>query len=306
MSRYALRRLGHAVLTLFGVSVLVFVVLRVMPGDPAKMLLPEGAPQSAIDELDRHLGLHRPLAVQYALFLKSVVQGDFGQSFQYRAPAGRVVRERVAATVDLTVAAMVLITGVGVPIGLVAAVRRRTPYDYAGMVFAVLGQSLPNFWLGIMLILLFGVTIHWLPTSGFESWRHLILPSVTLAAYPTAFVARLTRSGMLEVLGQDYIRTARSKGLPELKTVLRHALKNAMIPVLTVIGLQIGILLSGAVITESVFAWPGIGKLIVDAIFSRDFPVVQTVLILSAAIFILVNLAVDLLYTLVDPRIRFG
>ena len=306
MSRYALRRLWHAGLTLFGVSVLVFVMLRVMPGDPAKMLLPEGAPQSAIDELDRHLGLHRPIIVQYLFFLKSVFQGDFGLSFQYRAPAARVVLERVSATVDLTVAAMLLITGVGVPIGLVAAVRRRTPYDYAGMIFAVLGQSLPNFWLGIMLILLFGVTIRWLPTSGFESWRHLILPSITLAAYPTAFVARLTRSGMLEVLGQDYIRTARSKGLPETKTVLRHALKNAIIPVLTVIGLQIGILLSGAVITESVFAWPGIGKLIVDAIFSRDFPVVQTVLILSAAIFVLVNLLVDLLYTLVDPRIRFG
>jgi peptide/nickel transport system permease protein len=305
MSRYALRRLWHAVLTLFGVSVLVFVVLRVMPGDPAKMLLPEGAPQSAIDELDRHLGLHRPLAVQYLLFVKSVFQGDFGQSFQYRAPAARVVQERVSATVDLTVAAMLLITGIGVPIGLVAAVRRRTPYDYAGMTFAVLGQSLPNFWLGIMLILLFGVSIHWLPTSGFESWRHLILPSITLAAYPTAFVARLTRSGMLEVLGQDYVRTARSKGLPETKTVLRHALKNAIIPVLTVIGLQIGILLSGAVITESVFAWPGIGKLIVDAIFSRDFPVVQAVLILSAGIFVLVNLLVDLIYTLVDPRIRY-
>jgi peptide/nickel transport system permease protein len=305
MSRYALRRLWHAALTLFGVSVLVFVVLRVMPGDPAKMLLPEGAPQSAVDELNRHLGLHRPLAVQYLLFVQSVFRGDFGQSFQYRAPAARVVLERVSATVDLTIAAMLLITGVGVPIGLVAAVRRRTPYDYGGMIFAVLGQSLPNFWLGIMLILLFGVTIRWLPTSGFESWRHLILPSITLAAYPTAFVARLTRSGMLEVLGQDYIRTARSKGLPETKTVLRHALKNAIIPVLTVIGLQIGILLSGAVITESVFAWPGIGKLIVDAIFSRDFPVVQTVLILSAAIFVLVNLLVDLVYTLVDPRIRY-
>lgn len=306
MSRYAVRRLWHAALTLFGVSVLVFVVLRVIPGDPAKMLLPEGAPQSAVDELNRHLGLHRPLAVQYLLFLQSVFQGDFGQSFQYRAPAARVVLERVPATVDLTVAAMLLITSIGVPIGLVAAVRRRTPYDYGGMIFAVLGQSLPNFWLGIMLVLLFGVTIRWLPTSGFESWRHLILPSITLAAYPTAFVARLTRSGMLEVLGQDYIRTARSKGLPEAKTVLRHALKNAIIPVLTVIGLQIGILLSGAVITESVFAWPGIGKLIVDAIFSRDFPVVQTVLILSAAIFVLVNLVVDLMYTLVDPRIRFG
>ena len=217
-----------------------------------------------------------------------------------------MVLDRVPATIDLTIAAMLLITGVGVPIGLVAAVRRRTPYDYAGMVFAVLGQSLPNFWLGIMLILLFGVTLRWLPTSGFEGWRYLVLPSLTLAAYPTAFIARLTRSGMLEVLDQDFIRTARSKGLPATTTILRHALKNAIIPVLTVIGLQIGTLLSGAVITESVFAWPGIGKLIVDAIFSRDFPVVQTVLILSAATFVLVNLLVDLLYTLVDPRIRYG
>jgi len=306
MSRYAARRLWHAALTLFGVSILVFVVLRVMPGDPAKMLLPEGAPQSAVVELDRRLGLHRPLGEQYLIFLHSVFWGDFGQSFQYRAPAARVVLDRVPATIDLTIAAMLLITGVGVPIGLVAAVQRRTPYDYAGMVFAVLGQSLPNFWLGIMLILLFGVTLRWLPTSGFEGWRYLVLPSLTLAAYPTAFIARLTRSGMLEVLDQDFIRTARSKGLPATTTILRHALKNAIIPVLTVIGLQIGTLLSGAVITESVFAWPGIGKLIVDAIFSRDFPVVQTVLILSAATFVLVNLLVDLLYTLVDPRIRYG
>ena len=306
MSRYAARRLWHAALTLFGVSILVFVVLRVMPGDPAKMLLPEGAPQSAVVELDRRLGLHRPLGEQYLIFLHSVFRGDFGQSFQYRAPAARVVLDRVSATIDLTIAAMLLITGVGVPIGLMAAVRHRTPYDYAGMVFAVLGQSLPNFWLGIMLILLFGVTMRWLPTSGFEGWRYLVLPSLTLAAYPTAFIARLTRSGMLEVLDQDFIRTARSKGLPATTTILRHALKNAIIPVLTVIGLQIGTLLSGAVITESVFAWPGIGKLIVDAIFSRDFPVVQTVLILSAATFVLVNLLADLLYTLVDPRIRYG
>jgi len=306
MSQYVARRLWHAALTLVGVSILVFVVLRVMPGDPAKMLLPEGAPQSAVEELDRQLGLHRPLAAQYLIFLHSVFRGDFGQSFQYRAPAARVVLDRVSATIDLTIAAMLLIIGIGVPIGLMAAVRHRTPYDYAGMVVAVLGQSLPNFWLGIMLILLFGVTMRWLPTSGFEGWRYLVLPSLTLAAYPTAFIARLTRSGMLEVLDQDFIRTARSKGLPGTTTVLRHALKNAIIPVLTVIGLQIGTLLSGAVITESVFAWPGIGKLIVDAIFSRDFPVVQTVLILSAATFVLVNLLADLLYTLVDPRIRYG
>ena len=305
MLYYLLRRLLHSLLTLFGVSVLVFVILRVMPGDPARMLLPEGAPESAVQELDRQLGLHEPLVVQYGIFLRSVARGDFGQSFQYKAPAGRVVLERVLPTVDLSVTAMALIVLTGVPIGLIAAVRQGSRFDYAGMVFAVLGQSLPNFWLGIMLILLFGVTLRWLPTSGFEGWRYLILPGITLAAYPTALVARLTYASMLDVLNQDYIRTARSKGLASRIVVLRHALKNAAIPVMTIIGLQIGVLLSGAVITESVFAWPGIGRLIVDAIFSRDFPIVQMVLILSASVFVLVNLLIDLLYSAVDPRIRY-
>ena len=306
MRAYALRRLGQAALTLLGVSVLVFVVLRVLPGDPAKMLLPEGAPQSAVDELNRHLGLREPLHVQYAIFIRSVVRGDFGQSFQYRAPALRVVTERLAATAQLALAAMFLTGAVGVSLGIVAAVRRGTRYDFASTLFAVLGQSLPNFWLGIMLILLFGVALRWLPTSGFESWRHLILPAVTLAAFPMALVARLTRSSMLEILGRDYIRTGRAKGLAERAVVLRHALRNAAIPVLTVLGLQIGTLLGGAVITESVFAWPGMGKLVVDAIFFRDFPVVQTVLIFSATIFVLINLLVDLLYTVIDPRIRYS
>jgi len=306
MRAYVLRRLGQAALTLLGVSVLVFVVLRVLPGDPAKMLLPEGAPQSAVDELNRHLGLREPLHVQYAIFIQSVVRGDFGQSFQYRAPALRVVTERLAATAQLALAAMFLTGTVGVSLGIVAAVRRGTRYDFASTLFAVLGQSLPNFWLGIMLILLFGVALRWLPTSGFEGWRHLILPAVTLAAFPTALVARLTRSSMLEILGRDYIRTGRAKGLAERAVVLRHAFRNAAVPVLTVLGLQIGTLLGGAVITESVFAWPGMGKLVVDAIFFRDFPVVQTVLIFSATIFVLINLLVDLLYTVIDPRIRYS
>ncbi len=301
-----LRRLGQPALTLVGVSVLVFVILRVLPGDPAKMLLPEGAPESAVEELNRHLGLREPLHVQYALFVRSVFRGDFGQSFQYRAPALSVVTERLAATIQLALAAMVLTVGVGVSLGIVAAVRRGTRYDYASTVLAVLGQSLPNFWLGIMLILLFGVALRWLPTSGFESGRHLVLPAVTLAAFPTALVARLTRSSMLEILGRDFIRTGRAKGLAERAVILRHALRNAAVPVLTVLGLQIGTLLGGAVITESVFAWPGMGKLVVDAIFFRDFPVVQTVLILSATIFVLINLLVDLLYTVIDPRIRYS
>jgi len=306
MRAYFLRRLGQAAVTLAGVSVLVFVILRVIPGDPAKMLLPEGAPQSAVDELNRHLGLREPFWVQYGIFLESVVRGDFGQSFQYRSPALRVVVERLPATLQLTLAAMALTVVAGVSIGIVAAVRRGTGYEYAGTALAVLGQSLPNFWLGIMLVLLFGVTLRWLPTSGFQGWSYLVLPSVTLAAFPTALVARLTRSSLLEILAQEYIRTGRAKGLAERVVVLRHALKNATIPVLTVIGLQIGTLLGGAVITESIFAWPGMGKLTVDAIFFRDFPVVQTILILSATIFILINLVVDLLYTVLDPRIRYG
>ena len=307
MRAYVLRRLGQAALTLLGVSVLVFLVLRVLPGDPAKMLLPEGAPQSAVDELNRHLGLREPLPVQYAIFIQSVFRGDFGQSFQYRAPALRVVTERFAATAQLALAAMFLTGAVGVSLGIVAAVRRGHPLRLSrARYFAVFGQSLPNFWLGIMLILLFGVALRWLPTSGFESWWHLVLPAVTLASFPTALVARLTRSSMLEILGRDYIRTGRAKGLAERAVVLRHALRNAAVPVLTVLGLQIGTLLGGAVITESVFAWPGMGKLVVDAIFFRDFPVVQTVLIFSATVFVLINLLVDLLYTVIDPRIRYS
>ena len=306
MRTYVVRRLWQSALTLVGVSVLVFVILRVVPGDPAKMLLPEGAPQSAIEELNRQLGLQEPLYVQYGLFVQSVFRGDFGQSFQYRAPALQVVTERLMATVQLALAAMLITVGVGVSLGIVAAVRRGTGYDYASTVLAVLGQSLPNFWLGIMLILLFGVALRWLPTSGFESWRHLILPAVTLAAFPMALVARLTRSSMLEILGRDFIRTGRAKGLAEGAVILRHALRNAAVPLLTVLGLQIGTLLGGAVITESVFAWPGMGKLVVDAIFFRDFPVVQTVLILSATLFVVINLLVDLLYTVIDPRIRYS
>jgi ABC-type dipeptide/oligopeptide/nickel transport system permease component len=306
MRRYLLHRLAQSALTLVGMSVLVFVILRVLPGDPAKMLLPEGAPESAVQELNRQLGLREPLHVQYALFVRSVFRGDFGQSFQYRAPALTVVLERLPATIQLTLCAMALTVVGGVAIGIVAAVRRGSRYDYAGTALAVLGQSLPSFWLGIMLILFFGVTLRWLPTSGFQGWTYLILPSVTLAAYPTALVARLTRSSMLEILSREYVRTGRAKGLAERAVILRHVLRNATIPVLTILGLQIGTLLGGAVITESVFAWPGMGKLVVDAIFFRDFPVVQTVLILSATIFVGINLLVDVLYTVIDPRIRYG
>ena len=306
MRQYILRRLLHSALTLFGVSLVVFALLRVLPGDPARMLLPDGAPQSAVDELSRQLGLREPLHVQYAIFLQSVVRGDFGESFQFRTAATDVVGERIPATIHLSLAALALTVAVGVPLGIIAAARHRSAFDYGGMFLAALGQSLPNFWLGIMLILLFGVALGWLPTSDYRGPSYLVLPALTLAAFPTALVARLTRSSMLEVLGREYIRTARSKGLRDRAVIVGHGLKNAAIPVVTILGLQIGVLLSGAVITESVFSWPGIGKLVVDSISRRDFPVVQTVLILSSTVFILVNLLVDLTYTVLDPRIRYG
>jgi len=302
---YVFRRLLHSLVTLFGVSLVVFGILRVLPGDPARMMLPDGAPQSAVDEMARQLGLTEPLYVQYLVFLQSVVRGDFGQSFQYRAAATAVVAERVWPTVHLSLAALAITVLVGVPAGIVAAARRGTIFDYGSIFLTALGQSLPNFWLGIMLILLFGVALGWLPTSDYQGPIYLVLPAVTLAAFPTALVARLTRSSMLEVLGREYVRTARSKGLRESAVILGHAVKNAAIPVITILGLQIGVLLGGAVITESVFAWPGIGKLVVDSIFRRDFPVVQTVLILSATIFIVINFLVDMTYTVLDPRIKY-
>ena len=304
MRAYLLRRLWQSALTLVGVSLFVFVILRVIPGDPAKMLLPEGAPESAVQELNRALGLKEPLWVQYGIFLRSVARGDFGQSFQYRAPALRVVVERAPATIELALCAMLLTVLFGVSIGILAAVRRGTGYDYAGTVLAVLGQSLPNFWLGIMLILLFGVSLRWLPTSGFQGWQYLILPSITLAAFPTALVARLTRSSLLEILGQEYIRTGRAKGLGERAVVLRHGLRNAILPVVTVIGLSLGGLLAGAVLTESIFGLSGIGKMITDGVTSRDYAVVQGLTLVTAVIYVLVNLVVDVSYAFLDPRIR--
>lgn len=306
MRSYVSRRILHSVVTLIGVSLVVFGILRVLPGDPAKMVLPEGASAAQVEQVRRQLGLLEPLYVQYGVFVSSIVRGDFGQSFQFKAPVTAVIAERIWPTVHLAAVAFLLTVGVGVPAGIVAAARHRTLFDYGSIFLAALGQSLPNFWLGIMMILLFGVALGWLPTSGYQGPSYLVLPAITLAAYPIALVARLTRSSMLEVLTKEYVRTARSKGLREQAVVVRHALKNAAIPVVTILGLQIGVLLGGAVITESVFAWPGLGKLAVDSIFQRDFPVIQAILTLAAAVFIVINLLVDLTYTVLDPRIRYS
>ena len=307
MRSYLLRRLWQSAVTLVGVSLLVFVILRVVARRPGQDAAARGRPRSRRSRRSTaQLGLREPLWFQYGLFLRSVVRGDFGQSFQYRAPALRVVVERMPATIQLALAAMLLTVVFGVSIGILAAVRRGTGYDYAGTVLAVLGQSLPNFWLGIMLILLFGVTLRWLPTSGFQGWQYLVLPA---SRWPRSR-RRWWRASPARACWRSWARTtsgpAGPRGWRERVGDLRHALRNATIPVLTILGLQIGTLLGGAVITESVFAWPGMGKLVVDAIFFRDFPVVQTILILSATIFVVINLLVDLLYTVLDPRIRYG
>ncbi|MDQ6674629.1 MAG: ABC transporter permease [Chloroflexota bacterium] len=306
MRAYISRRILHSIVTLIGVSLVVFGILRVLPGDPAKMVLPDAASATQVEQMRRQLGLAEPLYIQYGVFVSSVIRGDFGQSFQFRAPVTSVIAERIWPTVHLATVAFLLTTGLGIPAGIVAAARHRTMVDYGSIFVAALGQSVPNFWLGIMMILLFGVALGWLPTSGYKGPNYLVLPAITLAAYPIALVARLTRSSMLEVLTKEYVRTARSKGLRERAVVIRHALKNAAIPVVTILGLQIGVLLGGAVVTESVFAWPGLGKLAVDSIFQRDFPVIQAILMLSAAVFIVINLFVDLTYTVLDPRIRYS
>jgi ABC-type dipeptide/oligopeptide/nickel transport system permease component len=306
MRAYISRRIFHSIVTLIGVSLVVFGILRVLPGDPAKMVLPDAATAAQVDQMRRQLGLAEPLYIQYGVFVSSVIRGDFGQSFQFRTPVISVIAERIWPTIHLATVAFLLTVCLGIPAGILAAARHRTLFDYGSIFVAALGQSVPNFWLGIMLILLFGVALGWLPTSGYKGVTYLVLPAITLAAYPIALVARLTRSSMLEVLTKEYMRTARSKGLRERAVVIRHALKNAAIPVVTILGLQIGVLLGGAVVTESVFAWPGLGKLAVDSIFQRDFPVIQAILMLSAAVFILINLCVDLTYTVLDPRIRYS
>ena len=305
MGQYLARRLAHSVVTLIGVSLAVFLVLRIIPGDPARLLLPEGASQEEIARLRQHLGIDQPLPIQYLVFLSQAVRGDFGRSYQFQEPSLGIVLEKLPATIELTLWALVLAIVVAIPIGILAALRRQSVFDYGTMVFAFLGQSMPSFWLGIMLILLLAVGLRLLPTSGRGTWQHLVMPALTLASFQMALIARLVRSSMLEVLREDYVRTAHGKGLPARLVVLRHALRNSIIPVVTVIGLQMGALLGGAVITETIFNWPGVGKLVVDAIYIRDYPIVQAVLVVSATAFVLINLAIDVSYTLLDPRIRY-
>lgn len=299
------RRALLSVITLLGVSLGVFMMIHAVPGDPILVMLSEFASPADVDALRGQLGLDRPLYVQYWRYVSSAAQGDLGRSVRSNRPVLSEIAWRFPNTVRLAVASLVLAIVIGGAIGVVSAVRRNTLFDHGAVITVLAGLSMPSFWLGLMLMILFAVRLEWLPVAGYEGWRHLILPTVTLATAPAAVLARLTRSSMLEVLNEDYVRTARAKGIRERQVIVRHALKNSLIPVVTVIGLQFGHLLGGAVITETVFAWPGIGRLVVDAILARDFPVVQGAVLVIALGFVLVNLIVDMLYAYLDPRIRF-
>ena len=303
MKVYLGRRLAQSILVLLGVSFVVFFILY-LTGDPALVLLPPDATAEDIRQFRQAMGFNDPFIVQYGRFLGGALRGDFGQSIRHGEPAFGLVAERLPATFELATAALVIALVLAIPAGIVSAVRRNTIVDYVATVVALLGQSMPTFWLGIMLILFFSVHFNVLPSSGRGGLDHLILPAITLGLFTTARITRLTRSGMLEVLNQDYIRTARAKGVGGSPIVWKHAFKNAAVPIVTIVGIELGTLLGGSVITETIFAWPGVGRLSVQAIYNRDYPVVQAAVFLLASTFVLVNLVVDLLYTYLDPRIR--
>jgi peptide/nickel transport system permease protein len=300
---YLLRRIFQSLLVLFGVSFVVFFILY-LTGDPALILLPPEASADDVRRFREAMGFNDPFIVQYGRFLAGALRGNFGQSIRHGEPAFDLVIERMPATFELAGAGLLIALCLAIPAGIISAVRRNTLADYISTVVALLGQSMPTFWLGIMLILVFSVQFNLLPSSGRGGLSHLVLPAITLGLFTTARITRLTRSGMLEVLNQDYIRTARAKGVGNPPIVWKHALKNAAIPIVTIVGIELGTLLGGSVITETIFAWPGVGRLSVQAIYNRDYPVVQAAVFLLATTFVLVNLAVDLVYTYLDPRIR--
>jgi len=347
--RYAARRLISLIPALLGVSIIVFLFLRLIPGDPAVAMLGEHAAEENVERIREQFGLNRPLFIdpqalkegdvegffdsQYFRYLGRLVRFDLGESIHRRIPITATLKERFPATVELATVAMLLAVIFGLPAGVISAARRNTALDYGTMIGALIGVSMPIYWLGLMLIMLFSVTLGWLPVGGrldpaihletrtnfyiidsivagnsqalVDALKHLVLPAVALATIPLAIIARMTRSSMLEVLQQDYIRTAHAKGLRERVVLTRHALKNAFLPVITIIGLQTGSLLAGAVITETIFAWPGIGKWVYDAILGRDYPIVQGGVLLVALIFVGINLLVDLSYAFLDPRIHY-
>jgi len=305
MKTYILRRLGYSLISLVLLSVTIFLFVRVT-GDPAVLLVEPGASKADVDALRAQLGLDRPLWEQYVAFVRSLLRGDFGQSFYYRTPVFDLYLSRLPNSLLLAACAMAFSLLVGIPTGILAAVRVNRWWDSVGKIFALLGLSMPAFWVGLVMILFFSVYLGWLPSSGSGTAAHLVMPAVALGWYFAAAHMRLTRSSMLEVLGSEYVKLARLKGLPEALVIAKHAFKNALIPVLTLAGINLVIMVNVAVVVETVFAWPGIGRLLYEGITFRDFPVVQATVLLGGAMIVAVNLVVDVLYAVIDPRIRYG
>ena len=305
MGRFLARRLVLTIPVLLGVATLVFSLIHLIPGDPAQAMLGEAAPQSDVEALRRQLGLDRPLAEQYAVFLRGLVKGDLGTSLRTGLPVTEQIVERMPATFELAAAAMLVAILFSMPLGIAAAVRRGTVVDHAAMTVSLAGVSVPNFWLGPLLAIVFAVELGWLPVSGRGTWAHLVLPAVSLGAALAAILARMTRATMLEELREPYVQAARARGVSRSRAVMRHAFRNSLIPVVTLVGLQFGAVLTGAVITETIFAWPGIGRLLIQSIGFRDYPLVQGCILLIALTYVAVNLITDMLYGVLDPRIRY-
>lgn len=334
MLSYIIKRLLWAIPTLLGVSVIVFSMVHLAPGDPALVMLGEHASKESVDALREQMGLNKPLIEQYILFITNALQGDFGTSTISGEPVLYEFLERFPATIELSLVALTFATIIGLFAGILSAVKRYSMFDYAAMSTALAGVSMPVFWLGLMLIYLFSVELGWLPVSGrlgyefdidhvtglflvdsliaqdyeafWDALKHLILPAVALGTIPMAIIARMTRASMIEVMKEDYVRTARAKGCTNMQVILIHALKNALMPVITVIGLMLGTLFAGSILTETTFSWPGIGKWLVNAVNQRDFPIIQSTTLIIATMFVAVNLIVDLLYALVNPKVRLS
>ena len=306
MLTYVARRVLVAIPTVFGVATVIFLLVRLLPGDPARTIAGVLASQADVERIRHQFGLDQPLYVQYVTYIVHLLTGDLGISTRTGSPVREEILTRLPYTMELAAISTVISILLGVTLGVIAATRRGRPLDLAISAVAVFGLSMPVYWLGLMLIILFSIQLHVFPAAGAQDPLGFVLPSITLALFSLALVARQSRSAMLEVLGQDYVRTARAKGAPMRTVLVKHALRNALLPVVTVIGLQFGALIGGAVLTETVFSWPGVGRLLVDSIFSRDYPVVQGVVLMLAVAFIFVNLLVDLLYAYVDPRIRYS
>lgn len=312
MIAYLARRLVLAIPVLLGVSVLAFLILHLTPGNPALVVAGPDAPPEVVREVEHALGLDQPLYIQYGRYLSRVVRGDFGRSIRSREPVFERLIVTFPVTLQLALVGVVFTTVVSVPMGILAAYHRNSLLDVATIFIVLSGSAMPVFAVGLILLWVFGVNLRWFPISGYAplttltGWHHIILPAITVSTGTVALLARLTRSSMLEVLNQDFVRTARAKGVREVMVVLRHAFRNALLPVITVIGLQFGFLLSGAVVTESIYSLPGMGRLLVQAILGRDFPIVQGAVLFAALAFVITNLLVDLVYAAVDPRIRYG